>query len=565
MDALYSLQEEVGERLCTLPRGKLIELSQFLEIEPEANVTRLSLVSLLSSYLLRKELEELEDGGMAELLAINEKLSEMTLTDINVIEQNPDQRHLRERENIVQRQIGENKHTTDSLCAVQRNVTVPQSTRSVPASADDVAVNSSLPPQGQMIPAVWHREFKISGFIGEPGQRDRLTFSSLARQIESGLNKGYPEQEIVDAVIRAITPGLQLRSYLEGKTDLTLPMMRRILRSHYQEKNATELYKQLTAESQRAKETPQSFLIRVLDLRQKILFASQEDESGLKYDPALVQNMFLHTVLTGLQNDRIQGDLHPYLTDTTVTDETLLEKLNVACSHEAERQSKRKGERSANVNVTQLSESTPQPKGKQKQPKFDLMSQLKSLSEEVMQIKESMQQPSPLPQQCCAVNSDVLPQTAAHPSIPEGGQVPHNQVWRSSQNGCEQQQYPFQAPHFTPQPYQRRVSPMPSQYVQPTQSSHYAAQGFYPQLFHAESQPYLTTQQPQYFQPYRQPRPSRARQCFHCQQARSTELCTHCYRCGSNEHFLAGCKERGTRSQSRVQLNGDGLPPRDRE
>lgn len=160
---------------------------------------------------------------------------------------------------------------------------------------------------------------------------------------------------------------LQLRSYLEGKTALTLPMLRRILRSHYQEKNATELYKQLTAESQRSKETPQSYLIRVLDLRQKILFASQEDESGLTYDPALVQNMFLHTVLTGLQNDRIQGDLQPYLTDTTVTDETLLEKLNVACSHEAERQSKRKSERSANVNVTQLSEPTPHSKSKQKQ------------------------------------------------------------------------------------------------------------------------------------------------------------------------------------------------------
>lgn len=554
MDALHSLQEEIGERLCTLPREKLIELGQFLEIHIEANVTRLSLVSLLSSYLLRKDLEELEDGGMAELLNINEKLSEMMLTDVNVNEQNP-----------AQRQIGEIKHATDSLPSAQTNSPVPQSTRSAPASADGVAVNTSLPPQGQIIPAVWHREFKISGFIGEPGQRDRLTFSSLARQIESGLNKGYQEQEIVDAVIRAITPGLQLRSYLEGKTDLTLPMLRRILRSHYQEKNATELYKQLTAESQRSKETPQSFLIRVLDLRQKILFASQEDESGLKYDPALVQNMFLHTVLTGLQNDRIQGDLQPYLTDTTVTDETLLEKLNVACSHEAERQSKRKSERSASVNVTQLSEPTPQSKSKQKQPKFDLMSQLKSLSEEVMQIKESMQQPSPLQQQCAVVNSDVSPLRAAHQSISEGNQVPQNQVWRASQNGSEQQQYPFQTPYFTPQPYQRRVSPMPAQYVQPTQSSHYAAQGFYPQQFHVESQPYLTMPQPQYFQPYRQPRPSRPRQCFHCQQARSTEMCTHCYRCGSNEHFLAGCKERGPRSQSGVQLNGDGLPPRDRE
>lgn len=566
MDDLQSIQEEIGERLCTLPRGKLIELSQFLEIQLEANVTRLSLVSRLSNHLLRSELEELEDGGMAELLSINDKLSEIMLTDVNVSEPSPELVQVKERENVVQRQPGEIKHTTDLLPAVQTHPTVSQSMRLRPASADSVAVNSSLPPQGQMIPTVWHREFKISGFIGEPGQRDRLTFSSLARQIESGLNKGYPENEIVDSVIRAITPGLQLRSYLEGKTDLTLPMLRRILRSHYQEKNATELYKQLTAESQRAKETPQSFLIRVLDLRQKILFASQEDESGLKYDPALVQNMFLHTVLTGLQNDRIQSDLQPYLTDTTVTDETLLEKLNVACSHEAERQSKRKSERSATVNVTQLNDPTLHLKSKQKQPKSDLMSQLKSLSEEVKQIKESMQQPSPLPQQCCTVNNDVSTLRTVHQSISEENQVPQSQAWRQSQNGGEQQQqYPFQASHFTPQPYQRQMSPMPVQYFQPTRSSQYAAQGFNPQQFHAESQSYVATPQSQYFQPYRQSRLSRPRQCFHCQQARSMELCTHCYRCGSNEHFLAGCKERGNRTQRRVQLNEDGLPPRDRE
>lgn len=58
-----------------------------------------------------------------------------------------------------------------------------------------------------MIPVLCHRECKISGFIGVPGQRDRLTFSSLTSQIEGGLNKGYPEQEIVDAGIQAITPG----------------------------------------------------------------------------------------------------------------------------------------------------------------------------------------------------------------------------------------------------------------------------------------------------------------------------------------------------------------------
>jgi hypothetical protein len=35
-------------------------------------------------------------------------------------------------------------------------------------------------------------------------------------QVEIGLGKGYTDKEIVTAVIRAVQPGLQLRSYLES-------------------------------------------------------------------------------------------------------------------------------------------------------------------------------------------------------------------------------------------------------------------------------------------------------------------------------------------------------------
>ena len=192
-----------------------------------------------------------------------------------------------------------------------------------------------------------------------------MTFSSLAHQIENGLNRGYPEIEIVDAVIRSISPGSQLRSYLEGKPHLTLPTLRCILRSHFQEKSATELYKQLASEAQHSKETPQSFLMRVLDLRQKVLFASQESESGLKYDPALVQRMFLHTVLTGLQNtDSIRIDMQPLLLDTKTSDKLLLERLNFACANEAERRNKKRfsaPQSATSVSVVQ-SEDTPSPK-----------------------------------------------------------------------------------------------------------------------------------------------------------------------------------------------------------
>lgn len=49
------------------------------------------------------------------------------------------------------------------------------------------------------------REFKICGQIGEHGQKDKLSYLSLIRQIENGSEKGHSETEIVEAVIRAIS------------------------------------------------------------------------------------------------------------------------------------------------------------------------------------------------------------------------------------------------------------------------------------------------------------------------------------------------------------------------
>ena len=69
------------------------------------------------------------------------------------------------------------------------------------------------------------------GQIGEPGQKDKLSFVSLVRQIEGTLQKGCKP---LDAVVRAINPGMRLRSYLESMNDLTLPWLRSILRSHYE-------------------------------------------------------------------------------------------------------------------------------------------------------------------------------------------------------------------------------------------------------------------------------------------------------------------------------------------
>lgn len=123
---------------------------------------------------------------------------------------------------------------------------------------------SFIPPQHRRSPSrvdiengsFLRKDFRISGQVEEPGHKDKLSFASLAHQTEEGQRKNMPDEEITEAVIRAIQPGLSLRGYLESLCGLTMASLRKILRSHYREGQATDLYHHLSNGSQEPKETP---------------------------------------------------------------------------------------------------------------------------------------------------------------------------------------------------------------------------------------------------------------------------------------------------------------------
>ena len=120
--------------------------------------------------------------------------------------------------------------------------------------------HTTQPDNLTMQTSMFRREFKIIGQIGEVGQREKLSYVSLIRQVEVGLD---------------ISPGLQIRSYLEGSGQISLAGLRKVLRSHYKELSATDLYQELLTMSQEPKEDPVNFLIRAMDCRQKIYFCMQ--------------------------------------------------------------------------------------------------------------------------------------------------------------------------------------------------------------------------------------------------------------------------------------------------
>lgn len=249
MTTLEELQEEVVAALHILTRDNLLGICYFLNISGEQRTdvrgkSCISLVTHIMKYLEREEVAELEDDGMSELLLLKDKVADMisgidnetARTEQDIVTAGR-QRGMEELRTVNEHQELGIKQTTTSNAIVNDSLHQLKTT-----AGPQVSMRLSASAQPQPSPH-WRKDFKISGQIGEPGQRGKLTFSSLAHQIENGLNRGYPEIEIVDAVIRAISPGLQLHNYLEGKPHLTLPTLRCILRSHFQEKSATELYK----------------------------------------------------------------------------------------------------------------------------------------------------------------------------------------------------------------------------------------------------------------------------------------------------------------------------------
>ena len=131
---------------------------------------------------------------------------------------------------------------------------------------------------------------------------------------------------------------------METLNDLSLPKLRKILRVHYREKSASELYQHLATIFQQPKETAQQFLLRALDLRNKVGFASKESECEVQYDEPLIQKTFMKSFETGLRDDILAANLRPILRTSGLTDEELMKHVNELASHQAERQNKEFGD-----------------------------------------------------------------------------------------------------------------------------------------------------------------------------------------------------------------------------
>jgi len=139
-----------------------------------------------------------------------------------------------------------------------------------------------------------------------------------------------------------------------------------------------------------------------LDLKQKVFFASQESESGLKYDPALVHGMFIQRFSIGLLSENIKLDMKPYLQKDVVSDEELFEALNVCVSSETERLQKLGSRLTPKVSAVHETEDVAERvKDGEKVNTVDqaLLKEVRELEAKIAAVKERVTSPPQVPKQ----------------------------------------------------------------------------------------------------------------------------------------------------------------------
>ncbi|KAK7922731.1 hypothetical protein WMY93_009633 [Mugilogobius chulae] len=136
---------------------------------------------------------------------------------------------------------------------------------------------------------------------------------------------------------------------------------------HFKEDSSMDLYHKLINVTQDSRESPQNFLFRAIELKERLFLASKESGSDDQYSPEVIQRKFLRSVSTGLISDHIKFQLKLYLDDPAVTDEILIDKLNEAASVESERLSKQRKNaisRAPKINELQTEAQAGQPESK---------------------------------------------------------------------------------------------------------------------------------------------------------------------------------------------------------
>ena len=375
---IEKLQSKLVGLIISLEKGKLKQLCDLFKISATdiENKTRLTLTTLFIAEI-EKQLSVLKQEEIIPYLNDCIEIAEGETATQKEVGIEAEQARIKELEaSIAALKIQQEKE----LEAARERLETARKETGVSAEGSSIEKSS----MGNL-KSILRREFRIVGVLGPQGMKENLSFMSLNRQIEEGLKRGYEDKEVIDGIIKCISSSLPLKDYIEAMRESGLETINKILRAHFQEKNASELYASLTNLVQNANEEPQNFLLRALNLREKVIFASKAENAKVKYEPAQCQSMFLHAVETGLISNTLRTRMRTHLQRPDVTDAELINELNVAVTEESERNLKLGLDQKGKAKVNQV-QSTADEKSSVK----ELVAEIKALKGEMATLREEV-------------------------------------------------------------------------------------------------------------------------------------------------------------------------------
>jgi len=151
------------------------------------------------------------------------------------------------------------------------------------------------------------------------------SYTSIRRQMEGAVKKGYSEQEIQDALLNSVPADLPLKQYLEVAR-LDLQGTCRLIQQHFKEPSATELFTELTNASQNSDETAVNFVMRMMDKRERIKLAASGSKEPT-YPDNLVDTTYHQVLVAGLVDVEMRITVRR-LVEQKATDDEIIAQLN---------------------------------------------------------------------------------------------------------------------------------------------------------------------------------------------------------------------------------------------
>ena len=517
------VEADVTAKLAQLDAVCLESIMEILElpIKDESKGNRKILLRSILKYLNSEELEEEEDQGLSVFLHLND---------------------------VINR----------SMNSPEKKVRVSNSEHKFSPNFDELKTE---PKSESVIDIKKIKDFKISGTIGGLQEKDRLSYSSLSYQIQTGLSLGYSSRDICAGVIKAISPSSNLRSYLESRQIVEIPVLLNILRSHYKEKDSASKFAELCSASQMPNESCQEFVRRLMCLRQKVLQLANEEHCP--YDERMLQKRFLHAIETGIRNGNVRNELRPILKNE-ISDEELLEKITFAVSNEAERNEKfSNNKKKENPSIFKLENDSYTDNtlhSEIKELKLEQEKQMSAVRSEIQEIRKVMTNNSGY-QYNRPQNRQFRPNASQIRNASLPPRAPQNQIFNLPQPQFTHQNFNnFYRPPFQPRnhlnvnhnqasgnnqtnsnSYQKLSQAPVYQPFQPTFPVNYTRPGSHlvNPNFLSSSNASVIPQPPNYPPPGLPPKVDNRNSCPSC--IVNQVKCNHCFICGATNHFKSLC------------------------